>query len=274
VRLDLHIHTTASDGAWEPAEVVHGARSGGLHAISVTDHDTVAGVAEAQEAGVDAGITVIAGCELSSTLDGRELHILGYGVDTSNAALLARGVRARARRRERMAEMVERLRAQGIEVDLETVEEVAGDGGMIGRPHLAEAMVDADHVGSVDEAFDRYIGNYHDAYVSTDLGSPMDAIEVISGAGGVAVWAHPPGDLVESLSPKLAEAGLRGLEAYRGNYRAPKIRRYRDLAKAHGLVVSGGSDWHNPKRNEKLGRFWSTWGQLRELLAELGVERR
>ena len=114
MRLDLHIHTTASDGAWEPAEVVHGARSGGLHAISITDHDTVAGVAEAQAAGAEAGVTVIAGCELSSTLDGRELHILGYGVDTSNAALLERGVRARARRRERMAEMVERLRAQGV----------------------------------------------------------------------------------------------------------------------------------------------------------------
>lgn len=272
MRLDLHIHTTASDGAWEPAEVVHGARSGGLHAIAVTDHDTVAGVAGAQSAGAEAGITVIAGCELSSTLDGRELHILGYGVDTSNEALLERGVRARVRRRERMAEMVERLRAQGIDVDLDSVEEMTGDGGMIGRPHLAQALVDADEVGSVDEAFDRLIGNYHEAYVSTDLGSPQDAIEVIRGAGGVPVWAHPPSDLVESLTPKLADAGLGGLEAYRSNYRATKIRRYRDLAKAHGLVVSGGSDWHDPKRNEKLGRFWSTWGQLKELLAELGVE--
>ena len=149
----------------------------------------------------------------------------------------------------------------------------AGDEGMIGRPHLAEAMVHADQVGSVDEAFDRFIGNYHPAYVSTDLGSPMEAIDAIRGAGGVPVWAHPPSDLVESLTPKLAEAGLRGLEAYRTTHRATRIRRYRDLAKAHGLVVSGGSDWHNPKRGEKLGRFWSTWGQLRELLAELGIER-
>ena len=273
MRLDLHLHTTASDGAWEPAEVVHGARSGGLHAIAITDHDTVAGVAEAQAAGEEAGVTVIAGCELSATLDERELHILGYGVDPTNAALLERGARARTRRRERMAEMVERLRDQGIEVDLDSVEEVAGDGGMIGRPHLAEAMVDADHVGSVDEAFDRYIGDFHEAYVSTDLGSPQEAIEVIRAAGGVAVWAHPPSDLVDAVTPRLRDVGLRGLEAYRGNYRATKIRRYRDLAKAHGLVVSGGSDWHNPKRNEKLGRFWATWGQLKELLAELGIER-
>lgn len=273
VRLDLHLHTTASDGAWEPAEVVHGARSGGLHAISITDHDTVAGVAAAQVAGIEAGVTVISGCELSSTLDGRELHILGYGVDIEDATLLQRAARARARRRERMTEMVDRLRAQGVEVDMDSVEAYAGDGGMIGRPHLAEALVDAAEVGSVDEAFDRYIGNYHDAYVSTDLGSPEEAIEVIRGAGGVAVWAHPPSDLVESLTPRLAEAGLRGLEAYRTNHRATKIRRYRDLAKAHGLVVSGGSDWHNPKRSEKLGRFWATWGQLRDLLAELGVER-
>lgn len=273
MRLDLHLHTTASDGAWEPAEVVHGARSGGLHAIAITDHDTVSGVAEAQAAGVEAEVTVISGCELSSTLDGRELHILGYGVALDDRDLLARGERARARRRERMAEMVERLRWQGVDVDLGSVERVAGDGGMIGRPHLAEALVEADEVGSVDEAFDRLIGNYHEAYVSTDLGSPQEAIEVIRGAGGVPVWAHPPSDLVERLTPKLAEAGLRGLEAYRGNHTAARIRRYRDLAKAHGLVVSGGSDWHNPKRNEKLGRFWSTWGQLKELLAELGVER-
>ncbi len=272
MRLDLHIHTTASDGAWEPAEVVHGARSGGLHAISITDHDTVAAVAAAQAAGVEAGVTVIAGSELSSTREGRELHILGYGMALDDADLLARGERARARRRERMAEMVDRVRAQGIEVDMESVERVAGDGGMIGRPHLARAMVEAEQVANVDEAFDRYIGNYHEAYVSTDLGSPEEAIEVILGAGGVPVWAHPPTDLVESLTPKLADAGLRGLEAYRSNHRPSKIRRYRDLAKAHGLVVSGGSDWHNPKRSEKLGRFWSTWGQLRELLGELGVE--
>ena len=273
MRLDLHIHTTASDGAWEPAEVVHGARSGGLHAISVTDHDTVAAVAAARAAGKDAGVTVIAGCELSSTLDGRELHILGYGVDISDAALLERGVRARARRRERMAEMVDRLRWQGVDVDLDSVEEMAGDGGMIGRPHLAEALVDAEEVGSVDEAFGRWIGNDHAAYVSTDLGSPEEAIEVILGAGGVPVWAHPPRDLVESLTPRLADVGLRGLEAYRTTHRPSKIKRYREIAKANGLVVSGGSDWHNPKRNDKLGRFWSTWGQLKELLAELGVEQ-
>jgi len=273
VRLDLHLHTTASDGAWEPAEVVHGARSGGLHAIAITDHDTVAGVAAAQAAGVEAGVTVITGCELSSTREGRELHILGYGVALDDADLLARGERARARRHERMAEMVDRLRAQGVEVDLDSVEEVAGEGGMIGRPHLARALVDAHQVGSVDEAFNRFIGNYHDAYVSTDLGPPEEAIEVILGAGGIPVWAHPPRDLVESLTPKLAASGLRGLEAYRTNHRASTIRWYRDLAKAHGLVVSGGSDWHNPSRNEKLGRFWSTWGQLKELLAELGVEQ-
>lgn len=272
MRLDLHLHTTASDGAWEPAEVVHGARSGGLHAIAVTDHDTVAAVAEAQAAGVEAGVTVIAGCELSSTLDGRELHILGYGVALDDAALLSRGERARARRIERMAEMVGRLDRLGVAVTLEDVVKVAGEGGMIGRPHLARAMVDAGHVASVDEAFDRYVGNVHESYVATDLGPPQEAIEVIVGAGGVPVWAHPPGDLVESLTPKLAEVGLRGLEAYRTNHRASRIRRYRDLAKAHGLVVSGGSDWHDPRRNEKLGRFWATWSQLRGLLEELGVE--
>ncbi|MDT8369467.1 MAG: PHP domain-containing protein, partial [Longimicrobiales bacterium] len=181
MRLDLHLHTTASDGAWEPAEVVQGARAGGLHVIAITDHDTVAGVAGAQATGAEVGLTVIAGCELSTTLDGREVHILGYGVDTTNAALLERGERARVRRRERMAEMVERLRAQGIEVDLAAVEAVAGEGGMVGRPHLAEALVGADHVASVDEAFDRLIGNAHDAWVSTDLGPPEEAIEVILG---------------------------------------------------------------------------------------------
>lgn len=274
MRWDLHVHTTASDGAWTPTEVVLSAAEGGLRGISITDHDTVAGVPEAIEAARGAGLILIPGTELSTTLEDVELHILGYGIDPENEALRARGAAARARRRERMVEMIERLRvASGFAIDFVDVEQRAGGpNGMIGRPHLAAAMVEAGHIPTVNAAFDDWIADEHDAYVPTDLGTPAQAIEAIHGAGGVAIWAHPRSDRLDSMLPGLVEVGLDGVECYRPGYTARHIKKRAAAAKAHGLMVSGGSDWHSPDRNEKLGRFWSTSGQLKLLRERLGVE--
>jgi hypothetical protein len=257
MRLDLHVHTVASDGALPPAEVVEAARAGGLDVISVTDHDTTASVAEAREVGRRVGVEVIPGSELSSTRDGRELHILGYFIDPTSPRLQAHHLRARERREARMEGMVERLGEAGTPVTMEGVREAAGPGhSVLARPHLAEALVEAGHVDSVGEAFDRFIGDEHPAFIPTALQDPVEAIRVIRESGGVAVWAHPPADRIDALLPELVEAGLAGLEAFRPRTSAGFLGHLRGLARAHGLVLTGGSDWHDPDRHPPLGEFW------------------
>lgn len=272
MRHDLHIHTTASDGVRSPTEVVQAALKGGLQVIAISDHDTTEGVAEAKAAAEGTPLRVVAAAEVSSTHEGREVHVLGYGVDPSAPEMVGLDQRARARRRERMEEMVQRLVADGIEVSMDDVVRAAGpDHHMIGRPHLARALVDRGHASSVANAFDRWIADHHDAFVPTDLGDPALAIETIRAAGGVPVWAHPPLDLLDALLPGMVDAGLRGLEVYRPSNSNRTVRTLKAAAAERGLVVTGGSDWHNPERNDPLGAFWVTSGQIRDFRAELGL---
>jgi 3',5'-nucleoside bisphosphate phosphatase len=266
MRLDLHLHTLASDGAWSPERVVRQARAGGLDVVSITDHDTTAGLDEAHAVAREVGIELIAGCELSSTHEGRDVHVLGYGVDPDAPVLVRYQARAGGRRRERMAEMVERLARLGISVSLDRVLEVAGDRGVVGRPHLARVLVEDGHARDLPDAFDRYIGDTQPAFVATALHTPADVIEVIREAGGVPVWAHPASDQLEALLPALVEAGLEGLEAYRPWHTPGQTRRILDRAAGAGLVVSGGSDWHDPDRNSPLGAFHVLDRQVQALL--------
>lgn len=270
IRLDLHIHTVASDGAWTPEQVVEGAVAGHLDVIALADHDTTAGVDTAVDAARGQNLQVVPASELSATREGHELHILGYFLDPSNARLAAYEERARQRRLERMEEMVERLRGVGVHVELAAVLEEAGPRRtMVGRPHLARAMVSAGHVASVPEAFDRYIADGLPAFVPTDLGDPGEAIEVIVGAGGIPVWAHPRDQLLDLLLPELRRAGLLGVEAYRPGWHPERCGRVAAAARRQGLVVSGGSDWHDPERNAPLGDFFVTGEEVAEFL-ELG----
>ena len=272
MRHDLHIHTTASDGALSPTAIVEAAVDGGLDVIAITDHDTTAGVAEARAAAEGSDLTVLSGIEVSSTWAGREVHVLGYGVDPGADAVRGLDARARERRLERMAEMVGRLDALGIHVTMEDVLRAAGpDHHMIGRPHLARALVEAGHASSIANAFDRWIADHHPAFVPTDLGDPRLAIETVCAAGGIPVWAHPPHDLLDPLLAGMVDAGLRGLEAFRPNHSARMEKRLRDAASEHGLVVTGGSDWHNLERNDPLGAFWVTSGKIRAFRSELGL---
>ncbi len=273
MRHDLHIHTTASDGVLSPTEVVDAAHTGGLHVIAVSDHDTVKGVAEAKRRGAEVGLTVLTATEVSSTHQGREVHILGYGVDPAAPVMSGLDERARTRRVERMSEMVDRLRESEVEVTMEDVFTAAGPAHhMIGRPHLARALVDRGHASSVANAFDRWISDRHPAFVPTDLGSPERAIETILEAGGLPVWAHPPGDLLADLLSPLVDVGLRGLELYRPSMPNRVARRIREAAAIHRLLVTGGSDWHNPDRNDPLGTFWVTSGQLADFRGEVGLD--
>lgn len=272
MRLDLHIHTTASDGAWPPEKVVRAAAHGGLDVIAVADHDTTAGVRAAQAQGEEVNVQVIPALEVSSTWEGREIHVLGYFVDPDAPALRAHESRALSAREERMREMVERLGSQGVVVTYEAVEEAAGpDRVNIGRPHLARALVAAGVVTSVVEAFNTLIGDQHAAFVPTRLLGPEEAVELILASRGLPVWAHPPGDVVDALLPPMMRAGLRGLEVYRPSHTRNDVLRLEGICRSAGLVMSGGSDWHTPDSGVLLGAFHVTGDEVERLLAAGGM---
>ena len=272
MRVDLHIHSTASDGTWSPEAVVRGAAEGGLDVIALADHDTVAGYEAAAAVGREVRVQVVPGIEVSSTHAGREIHILGFFVDPRSAVLLDHTERAGRRREERMHEMIERLVAAGREVTFQDVEHAAGPERVnIGRPHLAKALIERGHVATMHEAFDTLIGDAHDAFVPMHLLEPAGAVEVVLGAGGIPIWAHPPGDLVDPLLRPLIDAGLRGLEVYRPKHRNNSVVRLEQLCRSSGLLMSGGSDWHGPEGGSVLGDFFVGADEIPRLLEEGGL---
>ena len=251
---------------------MRGAAAGGLDLIAITDHDTTASVSAAQAVGNDVRVQVIPAIEVSSTHAGRDVHVLGYFVDTEADALQRHEVRATTRREERMREMVERLAEEGISIGYEDVETAAGpDRVAIGRPHLARALVAAGHATSVPDAFDRLIGDASPSFVPTHLLQPRDAVELVLASGGVPVWAHPAGDMVDELLPQLIDVGLGGLEVYRPSHRKNDVLRYEAICRAAGLMVSGGSDWHTPDARTALGDFFVEASEVEALLAAGGI---
>lgn len=254
MHLDLHIHSDASDGALDAAAVVGAAVQAKLDVIAIADHDTVAGVQDALEAARDHPVQVIPAIEMSATVEQVELHILGYFVNHTDPDLVEHTDAAVHRRETRLRQMVDRLATEGLDIPFEAVCAISGGRGTLGRPHLARALMEAGHVESVPEAFARYIGNEHPAYVPAALISPDQAIGLIARAGGIPVWAHPPRRLVEELLPALQTSGLRGLEIYRPRTSAGHVRKLERIAKENGLLVSGGSDWHGPEQGS-LGEF-------------------
>jgi predicted metal-dependent phosphoesterase TrpH len=271
VRVDLHIHSTASDGAWSPEAVVRGAGAGQLNVIALADHDTVSGFAAADAVGNAIGVRVVPALEVSSTYQNVDIHVLGYFVDPDAPSLAAHTERAGRRRQERMREMLERLAAQGIQVGYTAVEEAAGPArDVIGRPHLARALVAAGHATSIHDAFDRLIGDRHPAFVPTELLDPVGAVEVVKSAGGIPVWAHPPAALLDELLPRLTRAGLGGLEVWRPRNHRPEIDRYEGTCRTSGLLMSGGSDWHSPDGGTALGDFAVNGENIAPLLAAGG----
>lgn len=241
-RVDLHIHTTASDGVLSPAQVVQAAVEKGLIAIAITDHDTTDGLDEAAEAAAGTGLEVIPGIELSAEQGDQEIHILGYYLDHRDAALRDKLGVLRHARRERAWRMVDRLAGMGMPVSWERVVRIAGDTSAFGRPHIARALRDSGFVGSIDEAFDRYIGLRGPAYVARYKLSPEEALRIIADSGGLPVLAHPWRH--EEIVPRLVTAGLAGLEAYYPRYSTDESRMLARLAQRHGLIATGGSDFH------------------------------
>ena len=272
MRLDLHVHTTASDGSLSPQEVVGLAVAGGLDAIAITDHDTVAGIPAAIDAAAGASLRLIPGIEVSSNHEGAEYHILGYFLDPQADSIGAHERHALASREGRMEEMVDRLRRQGLLIEMADVLHVAGpDRSAIGRPHLARALVLKGYANSVPDAFDRLIGDNHLAFVPTRLATPEEAIRLILDAGGVPVWAHPPLGALYRLLPAFIELGLKGVEVYRPRSTPRHVKKLAQAAQTAGLLMTGGSDWHDPDRGDALGSFFVTEEDVGGLLEAGGV---
>jgi predicted metal-dependent phosphoesterase TrpH len=243
MRIDLHTHTTASDGLLGPEALVAEAIEHGVGLLAVADHDTTAAVEAALEAGRAAGIEVWPAVELSCETETADVHILGYFIQYRLEwfqTLLARLRDGRERRAERM---VERLAALGVPVEFRAVQALA-EGGAIGRPHVARALVAAGHVATVREAFDRYIGRGGPAYVERVKITPAQAVEAIRAAGGLAVLAHPGWGQQDVLIPELVAVGLDGIEVYYPDHTPAQVAQYAALAAQYGLLITGGTDFH------------------------------
>ncbi len=252
-RVDLHSHTFFSDGTLSPEDLVSRARQRGLSALAVTDHDSVEGIPRARAA-AEGALDLVPGVELSTTLDGHDLHILGYYVDPDHEPLCTRLESFKAERRSRVTAIVDRLRELGVTIEVERVLALAGP-GVVGRPHIAQAMLEVEAVFTQDEAFKRYLGFGGPAFVPRPAFSPFEAIELIHAADGVSVIAHPGSMLADATIERLAEAGLRGIEVWHPHHTSGTVRRYHLLARRLQLVETGGSDFHGERRSADLGEI-------------------
>ena len=249
MRIDLHLHTTASDGLLEPAAVMQAARAAGVGVVSITDHDAVDGLEEARSAAAAARLTLIPGVELSAYWGRVEFHILGYFFDPESGALRAFLQNTREARHRRLHAMLSRLQAMGMAIPADDVFGRARNGN-VGRPHLARALIERGFVTSTDEAFDRYLGTDKPAYVPRADVSVGEAIRVIREAGGIAALAHPGLHNRDEAIPDLVREGLEAIEVYHPQHAFGRAARYRRLAARLNLLVTGGSDFHGAAKGD------------------------
>jgi 3',5'-nucleoside bisphosphate phosphatase len=249
--VDLHLHSTCSDGSSTPEEVVARAAGLGLSVISLTDHDSVSGVEAAQAAGDAAGVKVVSGSELSAKFNDQDFHILGYFLDRENEQLIEALAMYRDERRNRAERIIKRLNRLGVKVVFEQVLAKA-DGASIGRPHIADVLVEEGFCFSPNEAFHKYLGYGKAAYEEKYVMAPSEAVEVIHQAGGIAVIAHPGLYRADQMLPGLVEQGVDGIEVWHIKHRAEENRRYSAFADEHGLLKSGGSDCHGDGRGDAI----------------------
>ena len=244
--VDLHLHTTASDGRCTPRELVERAARAGVSVMAVTDHDTTAAVAEARAAALECGMQVINGIEITAVDDQRDIHVLGYFLDPDHQALGSFLVTQRMARVERVKTIGAQLAALGVPIAVEPLVRYATavNGRSIGRPQIARAMVDAGHVASVQEAFDRWLADGRPGFVPRDGASSETVVGIIHDAGGIASLAHPGKFSLESRVRALAQAGLDAVEVFHPDHDATLVERYRALARELRLLMTGGSDFH------------------------------
>jgi predicted metal-dependent phosphoesterase TrpH len=258
VAIDLHTHSNASDGTHDPAQVVAEAAAHGLTTIALTDHDTTAGWGEAAAAARELGIDLVPGVELSTQHHGISVHLLGYLVDPDHPALRHEMERARSSRDTRMERMVEKLAADGIPVTLEAVRAQAKPGATLGRPHVADALVEVGWVPDRDAAFADLLHDRSPYYVHHYAPDVVRAVSLVREAGGVPVMAHPFANrrgrtVTDHVIEQMAEAGLAGLEAFHRDHLAPERAHAIALAERLGLFVTGSSDYHGTGKENRIG---------------------
>ena len=244
-KIDLHIHSTVSDGRFSPEEIVHKAAELGLTIIAIADHDAVDGIAPALEAAkAFPRLKIIPCVEVSTDVPSGEIHVLGYFIDCNNHELKAALAKFRNSRRGRAQGMIAKLAELGINIEWQRVQEIAGSGS-IARPHIAQAMLEKGYISSIREAFDKYIARDGPAYVEREKMTPVEVVELIVRTNGLPVMAHPltVADL-EAIVIELKAAGLVGIEAYFHDYTADETKRLISLADKYNLIVTGGTDYH------------------------------
>lgn len=264
---DLHCHTTASDGLLTPTELISLAAELGLKGIGITDHDTIQGWHEAEEAGRKYHIQILRGIELSTEWQGKEVHILGYEIDASSHCLNDKLKYLRQARELRTLKILERLKAQGIHIDMTEVQQFA-QGESVGRPHIAHALMKRGYVESIEEGFARFLGMGAPAYVPRYRMTPEEGIELVRTAHGVAVLAHPGVHHLEEGIPTWVNIGLQGIEVIHSDHNPEDVEKFSAIAEEYHLLTTGGSDFHGEaiKPGVRLGGWGASLDVIHQIL--------
>ncbi|MGE5432417.1 MAG: PHP domain-containing protein [Syntrophomonadaceae bacterium] len=261
-KIDLHLHTTCSDGVCSPLEIVFKAKKAGLDVISITDHDNLAGIEAATEFGRQMGVEVIPGVEISTDIEDKEVHLLGYFIDIYNDEFQKYLSFFRQERYNRALRIVKKLNNLGVFITIESVLQKAKSGA-VGRPHIAQALIEGGYVSNFYEAFDKFIGNQSPAFERKIHLSPQSALKLIGDAGGLSFVAHP-GYISEKILLSLINAGIDGIEVIHPSHNQNQVKYYRGIVNEYCLLASGGSDYHGGKREDEqnLGKFYISRSNL------------
>ncbi|MCX6151908.1 MAG: PHP domain-containing protein [Ignavibacteriales bacterium] len=262
LKVDLHVHTKCSDGFYTPSEIVYKAKQLGLDIISITDHDNLSAIAEATEIGKQIGVEVISGVEISTDLEDKEVHLLGYFINIENEEFQKYLSFFRQERYNRAQRIVKKLNNIGVALSFDHVMSIAMNSA-VGRPHIANALLEAGYVNSFYDAFDRYIGNNCPAFERKIHVSPQSALKLINDADGLSFIAHP-GFIQERILTSLINFGLDGIEVLHPSHNPSQIKFYRGIVNEYCLLASGGSDFHGGKRGDEdnFGKFTIPFSDL------------
>ncbi|MEJ2613717.1 MAG: PHP domain-containing protein [Ignavibacteriaceae bacterium] len=268
-KVDLHIHTNHSDGFYSPEEIVLKAKENEFEAISITDHDNLSGINNAIKKGNEIGVEVIPGLEISSDIKDREIHILGYFIQTDSQELETYLNFFRVERLKRATRIVNKLNLLGISLSIDDVMEVAKNSA-VGRPHIAQAMLNRGLISTYYEAFNKFIGNGGPAFEKKVHISPQSAFKIISDAGGLSFIAHP-GYMEESLLKELIDEGVDGIEVIHSSHSQHQVRFYRGIVNEYFLLECGGSDFHGGKRDDEknFGKFYTKYSVIEAMRKRL-----
>ena len=270
-KADLHLHTTFSDGALTPSELLDRARQAGLTTISITDHDHTGALDEAMGIAAHEGIDVIPGVELSTIIGEADIHILGYFFDHRDTRLQEYLALFRSERRKRAERIVGKLNGLNIPLTIDEVLRRAGEGS-VGRPHIATALVEEGLIGTYQEAFARYIGFGKPAYEKKYMIAPREAIAMIAAAGGLSFLAHPSTFIEERVLLEIIDAGIDGIEVVHPSHGPELVAHYSGIVSEYFLLASGGSDFHGGRRNDRetLGKYFISSEQVNMMRRRLG----